>query len=379
LRHLHFTQSLEPLQGGGLGTSVVSLHEQMSRAGFASVLCSTCAGRPQYPIEGVREFQRIKPGFLYYSPGMHRHAPRLVRESDVVHGHGLYVGTNLVFGREARRQRKPLAYHVHGMFEPYILQRSRWKKRLVHLLFENANLRAVRFWRALTVKEADQIRASGTRQPIAVIPNGLDPAGFARPGDCGAPIDTALVNALKKDSRRALFLGRIHPKKGLQLLLPAWANLGARAADWQLVIAGPDEAGYLAQIRALARSLGLGDRVIFTGLVTGEDKTRLLYSADLFILPSYSEGFPMSVLEAWACGLSVVATRECNVGDISAAQAGWECDATSDSLGHALRAALGASEAERRERGANGRRLLEVRYSWPSIARELDQVCLRYC
>ena len=87
----------------------------------------------------------------------------------------------------------------------------------------------------------------------------------------------------------------------------------------------------------------------------------------------------MSILEAWACGLSVLATRECNVGDISASQAGWECDATLDSLGHGLRAALGASEAERRERGANGRRLLEVRYSWPSIARELDQVCLRYC
>jgi glycosyltransferase involved in cell wall biosynthesis len=379
LRHLHFTQSLEPLQGGGLGTSVVSLHEQMNRSGFSSVLCSTYADRPRYPIERIREFRRIKPGFLYYSPAMQRHAPRLVRDSDVVHGHGLYVGTNLVFGGEARRQRKPLAYHVHGMFEPYILNRSRWKKRLVHLLFENANVRAVRFWRALTAKEADQIRASGARQPIAVIPNGLDPAGFARPADPGAPIDTALVNALSKDSRRALFLGRIHPKKGLQLLLPAWANLGDRGADWQLVIAGPDEAGYLSEIRALARSLGLGDRVIFTGLVSGEVKTRLLYSADLFILPSYSEGFPMSVLEAWACGLSVLATRECNVGDISTAQAGWECDATLDSVEQGLRVALGASETERRERGGNGRRLLEVRYSWPSIARELDQVCLRYC
>ena len=147
----------------------------------------------------------------------------------------------------------------------------------------------------------------------------------------------------------------------------------------RLPFAGPDEAGYLSEIRALARSLGLGDRVIFTGLVTGEVKTRLLYSADLFILPSFSEGFPMSVLEAWACGLPVLATRECNVGDISTAQAGWECDATLDSVEQGLRVALGASEAERRERGANGRRLLEVRYSWPSIARELDQVCLRYC
>jgi glycosyltransferase involved in cell wall biosynthesis len=376
---LHFTQSLEPLQGGGLGTSVVSLHEQMGRAGFTSVLCSTYAERAQYPIEGIREFRRIRPGFFYYSPELKRHAPELVRQSDVVHGHGLYVGTNLILGGEARRRRKPLVYHVHGMFEPYILGRSRWKKRLVHLLFEDANVRAVRFWRALTPKEADQIRATGARQPIVVLPNGLDPASFEKPADGVTPIDTMFVKALSKDSRRALFLGRVHPKKGLRLLLPVWAKLAALRADWQLVVAGPDEGGHLAQMRALASSLGLGERVVFTGLITGREKTRLLYSADLFILPSYSEGFPMSVLEAWACGLSVVATRECNVGDISAAKAGWECDATPESLETSLRVALGVSDAERSERGANGRRLIEIRYSWPSIARELDQACLRYC
>ena len=379
MRHLHFTQSLEPLQGGGLGASAVLLHEQMSRQGFGSVLCSTHGGRPQCALAGVNEYERIKPGFLYYSPTMRRQAPRLVQGSDVVHGHGLYVGPNLVFGREARRQRKPLAYHVHGMFEPYILARSPWKKRLVHWLFEDANMRAVRFWRALTPREGDQIRAHGARQPIAVIPNGLDAAAFAHPAGPAGPIDTALVKGLTKNGLRALFLGRIHPKKGLDLLLPAWAGLGGRRAEWELVIAGPDEAGYLAKMRTLARSLDLGGRVVFTGLVTGEAKTRLLHSADLFVLPSYSEGFPMSVLEAWACGVPVAATRECNVADISAAEAGWECDAEVESLAGTLTAALCASAGERRDRGANGRRLLEVRYSWPLIARELDQACVRYC
>ena len=379
MRHLHFTQSLEPLEGGGLGASAVLLHEQMNRQGFGSVLCSTYAGRPQYMLAGVEEFERIAPGFLYYSPAMRRRAPRLVRDSDVVHGHGLYVGPNLLFGREARRQRKPLAYHVHGMFEPYILARSRWKKRLVHWLFEDANMRAVRFWRALTPKEADQIRARGARQPIAVIPNGLDAADFARPARPEAPIETALARGLAKSGPRALFLGRIHPKKGLDLLLPAWAKLGGRRGEWELVIAGPDEAGYLAEMQALARSLNMGERVVFTGLVTGETKMRLLHSADLFILPSYSEGFPMSVLEAWACGVPVAATRECNVADISAAEAGWECGADGESLLEMLRAALSASAAERRDRGANGRRLLEVRYSWPLIARQLDEACVRYC
>lgn len=379
MRHLHFTQSLEPLEGGGLGTSAVSLHEHMRSAGLDSTLCSTHGGVARRCGDGIEEFERIKPGFLYYSPAMRRAAPRLVRDSDVLHAHGLYVGTNFIFGREAHRQRKAMVYHVHGMFEPYILGRSRWKKRLVHWLFENQNIRDVRLWRALTGKEADQIRASGARQPIAVIPNGLDPAEFSGTFDPAAPIDTALLKGLRKDSLRLLFLGRIHPKKGLDMLLPAWARVAAFNGDWQLVVAGPDEAGHLAQVRAQAESLGLKDRVLFTGLVTGEAKTRLLHSADLFVLPSYSEGFPMSVLEAWACGVPVIATRECNVDGIAAAEAGWECDAETNSIEQALKAALAVSEAERRGRGDNGRRLVETRYRWAGIVDDLIRSCARYC
>lgn len=376
---MHFTQSLEPLQGGGLGSSAISLHEQMRAAHLPSILCATFGEAPQYASAGVAEFKRIKPDFLYYSPAMRRQAPELVRECDVLQGHGLYVGTNLIFGREARRQRKPMVYHVHGMFEPYILGRSQWKKRLVHGLFENRNIRDLRLWRALTAKESDQIRATGARQPIAVIPNGLNPADFGPPADAQKSIDTALVKGLEKRSSRLLFLGRLHPKKGLDLLLPAWGKLSAKYRDWELVIAGPDEAGYLAQLRSLARTLGIDDRIVFTGLVTGEAKVRLLHSADLFVLPSYSEGLPMSVLEACACAIPVVVTRECNVADIAAAEAGWECNADLDSVANALEAALIASDAERRERGDNGRRLIEARYRWPTIVDELERACARYC
>jgi glycosyltransferase involved in cell wall biosynthesis len=310
---------------------------------------------------------------------MLRDAPALVRDSDVVHAHGLYVGPNLVFGREARRQRKALVYHVHGMFEPYILRRSRWKKRLVHWLFEDRNIRDVRFWRALTAIEADQIAATGARQPIAVIPNGLDVTDFARPADGDRPICTPLIERLPKRSRRLLFLGRIHPKKGLMLLLPAWARICPQAKDWELVIAGPDEGGHLEEVRARVAELGIGDRVIFTGLVQGDEKVRLLYSADLFVLPSYSEGLPMSVLEALACEVPVIATRESNVGDLLAEGAGWECAAAVDTLAEALEQAIRASESERADRGSTGRRVVEARYAWPAVVQELQRACAAYC
>jgi glycosyltransferase involved in cell wall biosynthesis len=379
VRHLHFTQSLEPLQGGGLGSSAVALHGQMRAMGLSSVLCSTCGGTPQCPAEGILEFRRLRPDFIYYSPAMQRQAPQLVHEADVLHGHGLYVGTNYVFGKEARRQGKSLVYHVHGFFEPWILNRSRWKKRLAHWLFEDANFRHARLWRALTSKEADQIRSHGIKAPIVVAPNGLDPAEFPKPADLNAPIETPLIKNLSKSVLRVLFLGRVHPKKGLDLLLPAWAKLSALTKDWQLVIAGPDEQGYLTQVRELARSLGLQDQIVFTGPVTGQSKINLLHSSDLFVLPSYSEGFPVSVLEAMACGLPVIATRACNFPDIAGADAGWECDAVVDSLAEALKMALQASESERWKRGQNGRRLVETHYTWPVIIKTLQEACAAHC
>jgi poly(glycerol-phosphate) alpha-glucosyltransferase len=148
--------------------------------------------------------------------------------------------------------------------------------------------------------------------------------------------------------------------------------------DWELVIAGPDEGGHLEEIRALASSLGILDRVSFTGLVQGEEKVRLLHSADVFVLPSFSEGLPMSVLESLACGVPVVVTRESNVGDLTADGAGWECGASVDSLAEALGKAVLASDAERAERGAAGRRAVEARYAWPSVVRELERACAAY-
>jgi glycosyltransferase involved in cell wall biosynthesis len=325
------------------------------------------------------EFPRVPPGFAYFSPALHRQAPRLVNDCDVVHGHGLYVGANFIFGRQARGQQKPLVYHPHGFFEPYILQRSRWKKRLVHWLFEDGNFRRVQLWRALTDKEAGQIRACGIKAPIVVAPNGLNLTDYPRPGPVPASIKTPLISSLEKFGPRVLFLGRIHPKKGLDLLLPAWARLAPLTTRWQLVIAGPDEGGYLAEMRQLAATLKLQHQIQFTGAVTGAAKQALLHSADIFVLPSYSEGFPMSLLEALACALPVVGTRACNFAELFRAGAGWDCDATLASLVAALRLSLESSDAERRQRGENGRRLVETQYAWPRIVDILVQACAAHC
>lgn len=380
MRHLHFTQSLEALRGGGLGTSLMALHRQFLASGIESVAYSTHGGQPQQKeVAAVYEFRRFGPAAIYYAPAIHWNVTRFVKKIDVLHGHGLYVGTNCVFGREARKQDKPLVYHVHGFFEPWILNRSRWKKGLAHWLFEDANFKYVKLWRALTVKEADQIRAMGITAPIVIAPNGLSLADYPDRANSAASIHTPLIPELQKARQRLLFLARIHPKKGLDLLLSAWARLNALRKDWELVIAGPDEHGYMASMLQFAQSLGLENEVTFTGPVLGKVKSALLHSADLFVLPSHSEGFSVSLLEAMACAVPVVATHACNCPDITSAQCGWECDRTVDSLAHALEVALAASPTERNERGSNGRKLVAAKYTWDRVVATLTEACATYC
>lgn len=379
LRHLHFTQSLEPLQGGGLGSSALALHRKFRSCGFKSTLCATFGDVPNIHDETVIECRRVNPEALYYSPELDRRSRTLVTDIDVLHGHGFYVGTNYVFGREARRQKKALVYHAHGFFEPWILNRSRFKKKMVHWLFEDANFKHVRLWRALTSFEADQIRSAGITTPIVIAPNGLELESYRKPSGAPRQIATPLIPSLQKDRNRLLFLSRIHPKKGLDILMAAWAALGQFRKSWELVVAGPDEQGYLKSVRANARALCIEKEVYFTGTVTGANKVALFYSADLFVLPSYSEGLPVSLLEAMACERPVVASRACNCPDIYSCGAGWACDATARSLTEALRIALSVSDHERSERGQRGRGLVSASYSWDRVVKTILNACESHC
>jgi len=367
------------MEGGGLGFSSIALHRQCLAMGIDSTLCSTHGGTSQKPAAGTYEFRRLKPSFLYYAPELAYRARQLVRQADVLHGHGFYVGTNWLLGGEARRQKKPLVYHVHGFFEPWILNRARWKKRLAHFLFEDSNFRQVRLWRALTNKEAGQIHNQGLTGPIVVVPVGVAPEAYEVPYQLDEPIETPLAGTLTKSKPRVIFVSRLHPKKGTDLLLPAWAALGPLARQWELIIAGPDEGGYAATVDRAITQLGLVDCVKRVGKVSHETKVKLLKSADLFVLPSYSEGFTSVILEAMAAALPVVATRACNFPELFEAGGGWECVATLDSLKTALLEALNASDQERRQRGALARQLLERDYTWPQIARRLLDACSVHC
>jgi glycosyltransferase involved in cell wall biosynthesis len=333
---------------------------------------------------------------MFYAPELKRLAAKAVEEAEWFHGHGLYVWTNKWLGGEARKRGKPLVYHPQGFFDPWILRRSQGKKRIAHWLFEDKNIAHVRWWRAVSNKEAEQIRAVvGDRAVVHVIPNGVDldevdAIATARVtsdewrvtsngGDSGTSDSLPLTRygawTRRRRPKRLLFLSRIHAKKGLDLLVPAWGKLSKEFPDWELLIVGPDEGGYQATVEKTIAESGCGETCWIHPAVSGAEKHALLRTADLFVLPSYSEGFPMAVLEAAAHRIPVVQTDECNFPELAAAGGAWECRPERESVEKELRKALAAEDAERTERGLRGRALVEKSYSWERLAATVNELC----
>jgi glycosyltransferase involved in cell wall biosynthesis len=260
----------------------------------------------------------------------------------------------------ARRWRVPLILHPHGMLEPWSLGQKRLKKQLALLLFQQRDLDTAAVLVATSGMERDNLRALGLQQPVAVIPNGVElPAAE----DIGAPD----AGPEAKRERQALFLSRVHPKKGVLELVRAWSQVAP--SGWRLVIAGPDEGGHLADVARLVKDLGVGASVALVGAVAGAQKAAAYRDADLFVLPTFSENFGLVVAEALSFGLPVITTRGAPWADLETHGCGWWIDTGVEPLAAGLRAAMALTDEERRAMGERGRVYVR-RYDWDLIAEQ---------
>jgi glycosyltransferase involved in cell wall biosynthesis len=253
---------------------------------------------------------------------------------------------------------------AHGTLEPWALNRSRWKKRATGLLFQDRDLREADCIHVNSQQEIAGVRSYGLRNPIAVIPNGVDLAAFD-----DLPPRSAFDEVFPQlaDKRLCLFLSRLHDKKGLGHLIAAWSRLGRKFDDWHLLIAGPDD-GYERRLRDAVTELNLTSSVTIAGPLYGDEKRAALSAAELFVLPSFSEGFSMAVLEAMACGLPVLITSGCNFAEAGLAGAAIEAAATVEGTESGLRELLSRGAAELKAMGELGRALIELRYTWDAVA-----------
>lgn len=285
---------------------------------------------------------------------------------DIIHSQGLWMYHSAAVLRYKKRHPEvKVIVQPHGMLDPWAVRNSGWKKRIVGYWYEYENLRRADCIHALCQSEADAIRAFGLKNQIAIIPNGIDLPGCS--------LDEIIARRQNTGGRKTLlFVGRIHPKKGLRELIEAVAILKCRLPDlvneWHVKIAGWDQLNHTAELKMLIDSKNLSDCITLVGPAFGDEKERLLTEASAFILPSFSEGLPMSVLEAWAYALPVVITPHCNLPEGSEADAALLCEPKPESIADSLISLFSMSANQRTEIGLKGRRLVERQFSWPHIA-----------
>jgi glycosyltransferase involved in cell wall biosynthesis len=268
----------------------------------------------------------LGPRMLGYSPGIARVLADA--QPDVLHLHGIWTDLSRVGARWARRTGRSYVISPHGMLDPWITGRGRWKKALARRGYERASWHRARVLHALTEAEAVDIRREAGARPIEVIPNAGPPAA----ADVGGQRRPMVV-----------YLGRIHPKKNIAALVEAWreADLPAEA---ELAIAGW---GAPADLAALEEDLRQGPASIrFLGPVHGEPKKGLLREARFMVLPSLSEGLPMAILEAWAAATPALLTAECHLPEGLAAGAALDCGTTPAAIARCLSQAFGMGPTE---------------------------------
>ncbi len=307
------------------------------------------------------------PSAFGYSPALLDTLLEL--DADLLHLHALWMYTSVATLRWKARTERPHVITVHGMLDPWAVQNARWKKRIAGWLYENTNLQTADCLHVFSEAEYEAVRGYGIDGPVCVIPNGVQlpelPEGSTAPW----------TSEIAPEKKVLLFLGRIHPKKGLDALLEAWRRLGEHgdAEEWTLAIVGWDDGGHEDRLRRTVEDEQIGD-VHFLGPMFDAEKAAAYHHADAFILPSHSEGLPMTVLEAWSYRLPVLMTPACNLPMGFKENAAARTAPEPTPLSQDLNAFLSRPEHERTTMGSQGRALVERHFTWPQVAKKMSRV-----
>jgi glycosyltransferase involved in cell wall biosynthesis len=356
---------------GGVFWAVRSLTEALHQRGAEVAVfggLDSCSPEDTESWKGpsVNAIPPRGPRSFGYLPGLRDELTHF--SADVLHVHGLWMYPSVV-ARWASKT-TPHIISPHGMLDPWAVRNSAWKKTIAGVLYENSNIARAKCIHALCEAEYSAIRHLGIKSPVAIVPNGVE-----------LPDPSAVVtapewrNRLPSGAKVLLYMGRIHPKKGLIALLRAWHASQHRTSmrDWHLVIAGWDQDQYSADLQSYVINHRLTSSVHFVGPQFGSAKSSTFLCADAFVLPSLSEGLPMAVLEAWSYSLPVLMTPECNLSAGFASGAALRIEGD-QGISSALESLCEMNDQERRAVGAQGRRLVEQQFRWSIVAKAMSEV-----
>lgn len=375
MKIVQLTGSLSKL-GGGVSEIMRSLAKEMHELGHEVEAIGLidqhfAEDRHLWAPINPRAFAGIAPA-IPYAPQI----PRFLKTAnpDVVHSHGIW---NYASYAAYRWRRSSKGIHVitpQGMLEPWARSHRAFKKSVAWRLFEQNHFGTASCINVNSEQEMENLRELGIQGPVCVVPNGVSIPAIAPPGEGEARAIWA--DAWPEDRKVLLYLSRVHPKKGLIPLLRAWSKAQSlsRSHGWSLAIVGWDEDGFGKEINREIRNLDIQDSVVWFGPAFGECKSTAFRQATAYILPSFSEGFPMTVLEAWSYGLPVLMTPECNMTFGYEVGAATKILPTENSIFEALLNLFKADQFMLKAQGEIGRKMVEDSFSWRQASIDLLRV-----
>lgn len=357
MKVLHITSSVAR-DSGGPSRSVQGLVAGLEASGLETWLMTM---KP-YDEPWVSGISHYRCAGRYYWFGMQKAVEDVIDEvkPDLVHIHSIWQITLHLALRAVRKKGVPYVIAPRGTVEEWALRQKRIKKRIALLTYQGYDFRHALAFHATANSEAQQIRRLGFSQPIIMSPNGVN-----------EPKVMPVKNLHSDGYHRALFMSRIHYKKGLLNLVEAWRRV--RPIGWKMEIVGTDYDNYQQVVERAVRDAGLLEDFIFTGPLQDEEKWTAYRRSDCFVLPTYSENFGIVVAEALFAGTPVITTKGAPWQELETCRCGYWVDIGVDPLANALSKMFSLTDDMRRAMGENGRRLIQDKYSWQSIAENLKK------
>lgn len=374
LRILHITASLSSGWGGPPRVAV-QLAEAIQFKGHSCSIFTTDfpKAEPKIATKNIQvsifPTRFIAKWWPAYSTDLSRALTQSANRFDIIHIHEIWHYANYAAFRAAKHHNIPYVITMHGALQDWAINYKARKKKLYMRLIMNQILKQANGLHVFTDNEAQQLKNFNINNTLAIIPNGTDISSPSLPHSRISP-DRWYPEL--KGRKYILFLGRIHPIKGLYVLVKAFSKVHKNQIfeSVKLVVAGPDENNYRRTLTDLLKSEGALQDTIFTGMVKGKEKQALLEGADVYVQPSYSEGFSASVLEALARKIPVVISEKCNFQEVAESHAGFVVTPDIDQLTSAIIKLLDNPDM-RKKMGENGKRLIINKYSWDRIAQDM--------
>lgn len=374
MKILTFITSIS-LKGGGPSRSVPVLVKGLAEAGLNITLMTIRSDDMNtHALEGTSAKFKV----LESSVSAHELEDFILSEKfDLIQMQSMWSTSYHRVAQIARKHNIPYLITPRGMLEPWSLSQKKWKKKLALMLYQMKDLQKAACIFATAEMEAKHVRELGVKSAISVIPNGIETDGYA--------CRTSMAGVKKQ----ILFLSRMHVKKGIELLMEAFAHFHKDFSDWSLVIVGNGEADYIESLKQKVKNLELEDCIQILTPVFGEAKTKLYQESSLFCLPSYSENFGMVIAEAMSCGLPVITTNgtpwqllngDCTtmgasldmLGDDK--RTGWCIDLSVENLECTLREAMTMDPTALYEMGQRGSRMINENFNYRSVAQKTKRL-----